>query len=114
MIGWAESALLDCLGLLEGRDVRQINMPRVHVEADFRLPCRFRDLVAITVGVEDVGTTSVTYRADIQKAGQLCVEARVVAVLQDASGRPMGWPEEWRRLLSSGGPQAPQDTTTLL
>lgn len=109
MIGWAESALLESLGILEeARHSREILMPRVHVEADFRSPCRFRDRVDVTVGVEEVGTTSLTYRAEIRRAGQLCVEAKLVAVLQDGSGRPMEWPEEWRRLLSSAGPQAPQ------
>jgi acyl-CoA thioesterase FadM len=107
MIGWAESALLERLGILAGRDAREINMPRVHVEADFRVPCRFRDRLDITLEVGDLGTTSLTYRAEIHRAGQLCVEARLVVVLQDASGRPVGWPEEWRRLLSSAGPQGP-------
>jgi acyl-CoA thioester hydrolase len=109
MIGSAEAALLERLGILEALlHSRGLTLPRAHVEADFRGVCRFRDVVDTTVEVTDVGTTSLAYRAEIHRADRLCVEARVVVALCSADGEPTAWPEEWRRLLTSAGPQAPE------
>lgn len=110
MIEWAEGALLERLGILDTihRSPREVTVPRVHVEADFREVCRFRDVVDIDVEVTDVGTTSLTYRAEIHRAGRLCVEARVAVALRGVDGKPVAWPEEWRRLLTSAGPQTPE------
>src|SRR5437773_3581278 len=54
----AETALLDRLGF-----VHQIygRHPRVHIEADFLKPLRFRDLVDIHLTVSRVGRSSITY-----------------------------------------------------
>lgn len=109
MIGCAESALLERLGILDAlHHSRGLTMPRVHVEADFRGVCRFRDVVDTTLEVTDVGNTSLAYRAEIHLADRLCVEARVVVALCGAGGEPTAWPEEWRLLLTSAGPQAPE------
>jgi acyl-CoA thioester hydrolase len=102
----AETALADRLGFLEEVYGRH---PRVHIEADFLRPLFFRDLVDITLRVEAVGRTSVTYAVEIARDGEPCVRGRLVAVLMDGiGGTPQPWSDEQRRLLERGGPQAPE------
>lgn len=102
----AETALLERLGILDDVYGRH---PRVHIEADFLRPLRFRDLVDIELRVVAVGTTSVTYEFGMRTRGELAVKGRVVAVLlSEPRGRPVPWPEEYRRLLLTAGPQPPE------
>jgi YbgC/YbaW family acyl-CoA thioester hydrolase len=102
----AETALLERLGFLEEIYGR---LPRAHVEADFSAPLRFRDMVDIHLRVAAVGTSSVTYEFEMRSGDQVAVTGRTVVVLLDgAGGRPTGWPEEYRRLLLTAGPQAPE------
>ncbi|HXF57818.1 MAG TPA: thioesterase family protein [Actinomycetota bacterium] len=102
----AETALLERLGILENIYGRH---PRAHIEADFLRPLRFRDLVDIELRVMAVGTTSVTYEFEMRTRGELAVKGKVVAVLlSEPRGRPVPWPEEYRRLLLTAGPQPPE------
>jgi len=102
----AEVALVDRLGFREDVYGRH---PRVRIEADFLAPLWFRDLVDVEVRVAKVGRTSVTYEAEIRRAGEVCVRGRMVAVLLDRiGGTPQPWPEEYRRLLEAAGVQAPE------
>jgi acyl-CoA thioesterase FadM len=80
-------------------------LPRVHLEADFRRPVRFRDRVETELAVTELGRTSARVTAGITVDGTACAEVRVVIVLRDASGRPTEWPDEWRHRLTSAGPQ---------
>src|SRR5438132_9397952 len=59
----AETTLLERLGFVYEIYGRH---PRVHIEADFLLPLRFRDLVDIDLTVEGVGRTSVTYSFEMR------------------------------------------------
>jgi acyl-CoA thioester hydrolase len=97
----AEAALLDRLGI-----VREVYgwLPRRRVEIVYHRPLRFWDEVEIHLEVLGLGRTSVTYGFRIRKDGQDHAEGQVVAVLIDAEGRPLDWPEEWRRLLTEAGP----------
>lgn len=102
----AETALAERLGFLDDVYGRH---PRAHIEADFLRPLYFRDLVDVTISVETVGRTSVTYGVEIARGGEPCVRGRLVAVLMDAiGGTPQPWPGEQRRLLEEGGPQVPE------
>jgi len=83
-------------------------MPRVHITVDFRLPLRFNELAEIVLEVAEVGRTSITYRADISRAGEICAQLSFVAVLRDEQGRPTSWTDETRRLLATAGPQPPE------
>lgn len=105
MVEWAETALLERLGILD--DVYAF-LPRARIEADFHRPLEFRDLVDATITVVDVGTTSLTYDFTIDRAGERCVTMRVVTVLIDESRGKREWPEAHRKLLSEAGPQAPE------
>lgn len=105
MVEWAETALLERLGLLD--DV-YAHLPRVHVEADFHRSLEFRDLVDATITITDVGTSSLTYAFTIDRAGERCVTMTVVTVLLDAEGRKRPWPDGHRRALTGAGPQAPE------
>src|SRR6185503_18304094 len=60
----AETALLDRLGFVHDVYGRH---PRVHIEADFLRPLRFRDLVDIDLRVEALGRTSVTYAFEMRR-----------------------------------------------
>jgi YbgC/YbaW family acyl-CoA thioester hydrolase len=102
----AETALLERLGFLDDVYGR---LPRVHIEADFLQALRFRDLVDIDLTVAAVGSSSVTYEFEMRCRGQAAVRGKAVAaLLSESGGKPVRWPEEYRRLLLSAGPQAPE------
>lgn len=105
MIEWAETALLERLGLLD--DVYS-RLPRVHVEADFHRSLEFRDLVDATISIAGVGDSSLTYAFTIDRDGDRCVTMTVVTALVDAEGRKRSWPEGHRKLLTESGPQPPE------
>lgn len=103
MIEMAETAMFDHLGILEDVYGR---LPRVHIEADFRLALRHRDLVDVHLRVAGIGTSSITYEFRMEHRGRLAVEGNVVAALLDRDSRtPVAWPEEMRRRLLTAGPQ---------
>jgi 2-aminobenzoate-CoA ligase len=102
MIEWAETALLERLGLL---DEVYRHLPRVHVEADFHRPLEFRDLVDATIVVQDVGTTSLTYGFALDRGGERCVTMTVVTALVQPPGGRRVWSDQQRRLLLESGPQ---------
>jgi len=106
----AEVALVDALGM---RDDIYGRHPRVHIEADFVAPLWFRDVVECEVRVAAVGRTSVTYDAEIRRGDEVCVRGRLVAVLVDRiGGAPQPWPEAYRRLFETGGPQPAERLVT--
>jgi acyl-CoA thioesterase FadM len=99
----AETALLERLGILDDVYGR---LPRVRIEADFVRLLEFRDLVDCSISVMSVGTSSITYDFAITKGSDVCASAKVVAVLLDDKGKPARWPDGYRTLLLSSGPQA--------
>lgn len=105
MVEWAETALLERLGILD--DVYAY-LPRVHVDADFHTALDFRDLVDATIAVTDVGDSSLTYSFTIDRDGERCVTMNVVTVLIDERRRKRSWPEAYRKLLTEAGPQPPE------
>lgn len=106
----AEVALVDALGM---RDDIYGRHPRVHMEADFLAPLWFRDVVDCEVRVTKVGRTSVTYDCEIRRGDVVCVRGRLVAVLVDRiGGTAQPWPEGYRRLLETAGPQPAERLVT--
>jgi 2-aminobenzoate-CoA ligase len=102
----AETALLERLGFLDDVYGR---LPRVHIEADFLRALRFRDVVDIQLSVAALGASSITYEFEMRSGEEVAVRGRAVAALLSAAGgRPVRWPEEYRKLLLSAGPQAPE------
>lgn len=75
--------------------------PRVRTEFDFGVALRFDDEVEITLSVEALGETSITYFVEVRNSGREVVNGRMVAVLIDRdTGRKMPWPAELRAVLS--------------
>src|SRR5438094_5645797 len=103
----AETALLERLGFLEDVYGR---LPRVRIEANFHRPLLFRDVVDISLRVAEVGRTSLTYAFEMWAPdGEVAVDGRAVTVLlSEPRGRPVPWPEPYRRLLLTAGEQAPE------
>ncbi|HEX2266852.1 MAG TPA: thioesterase family protein [Actinomycetota bacterium] len=99
----AETALLQGLGIMEEIYGR---MPRVRISAEFRKGLRHKDLVDIELAIAEVRRSSVTYVFRMTSDGTVAAEGTAVAVLLDrAGGRPVPWPDEYRRLLLESGSQ---------
>ncbi|MDQ3985203.1 MAG: acyl-CoA thioesterase [Actinomycetota bacterium] len=105
LIEVAETALLERLGLLDDIYGR---LPRAHITANFRRLLLFRDVLDCWIEVESVGESSLAYRFEIRRAGDLCFEAKIVAALVDDEGRPETWPDKYKELLLNSGPQTPE------
>jgi len=97
---WAEAAetgLYRKLGLLgKGRG----DLPRRHVEAEYRRVLVFDDEVEVRLRVDRVGTTSVTFRWDVVHDGEIAIEGRHTVVHVDTSGRPEALAERERAALT--------------
>lgn len=93
----AEAELLDRLGL-----VKELygHLPRVHVDMDYRFPVRFWDEVEIMVAVDELGRSSITYRFEVRRDGEVAVEGSVTAVHIDEVGSATPFSEAHRRLLN--------------
>jgi acyl-CoA thioesterase FadM len=63
--------------------------PRRAVEAEYLAVLRFDDEFEIELGIERVGTSSITYGWEIRRDdGEICIRGRHTAVHVDAEGRP--------------------------
>lgn len=98
---WAEAtetSLYRRLGMLHGE---RGDYPRLHVEADFRRALVFEDEVEVLLRVERLGKTSITFRWEIAKDGDLAIEGGHTVVHIGADGRPTPLSNEVRALLES-------------
>ncbi len=92
---------------------RQVGLPAVHVEADFKSPLRYGDRVRVGVVIEKVGTTSLTLRFDMTRiAGNVPVATlRHVVVSTDLGAmKSTPFPDDVRRLVEAAmaaGPSEP-------
>jgi YbgC/YbaW family acyl-CoA thioester hydrolase len=69
--------------------------PRVHVEADFRAPVMFDDLLDVTLRVAEVRRKSVTYDVELCRDGDTLATARIVTVFTDGpNGQAAPWPDD--------------------
>ncbi|MEA2509434.1 MAG: 2-aminobenzoate-CoA ligase [Actinomycetota bacterium] len=101
----AETALFQELGLLEfvyGR------IPRVHVTVDFHSVLHFADVVDVRLQVASVGKTSINYDVEIDRSGELCAKAKIVAVLVKPNGEPRPWPDDYKKALLTAGSLEPE------
>jgi acyl-CoA thioester hydrolase len=66
-------------------EMAQFGVDAVVAEATvrFRAPARFDDVLALAVTTEELGTTSMTTRVDVQRDGELLVEMRLRHVFVD-------------------------------
>jgi acyl-CoA thioester hydrolase len=92
----AETALGRSLGLLDEWG----DLPRRAVEAEYLAVLRFEDEIEIELRPERVGATSVTYRWEIRRDGEVCIRGRHTAVHVGRDGKPAPLPEKMRRAFS--------------
>ncbi len=100
----AEHGLMRALAATAGMNTTPggggFGMPRVHVEADYKLALRFPDEFTCSARVEKVGNSSVSYAYEIRNtAGELAISGRIVAVTTDMTGTKTPLPPELRRAL---------------
>jgi acyl-CoA thioester hydrolase len=66
--------------------------PRRHVEAEYRAVLAFEDEIEVRIRPEQLGTTSITWRWEIERAGEPCVTGRHTVVHVDGTGKPTPLP----------------------
>lgn len=94
----AEHGLMRAVfGVGGGPGNRAFSLPRVHVEADYKLALRYPDEFTCSARVEKLGQTSVSYGFEIRNlAGELAISGRIIAVSVDAAGVKTPLPPEFR------------------
>jgi acyl-CoA thioester hydrolase len=93
----AETALRRKLGVLEGWG----DYPRKRAEAEFHEVLRFEDEIAVRITPERLGTTSITWRFEITRDDEVCVDGRLVVVHVDDDGRPTPLTDDERAALTA-------------
>jgi acyl-CoA thioester hydrolase len=88
----AEHGLMRRLGLLSAWGT----YPRRHVEADYRAALLFEDELDVRIRSERLGTTSIAWAWEIERAGEVCVAGRHTVVHVDGDGRPSPLPDAVR------------------
>jgi acyl-CoA thioester hydrolase len=94
----AEHGLMRALFGAEGAPgTRDFGLPRVHVEADYKLALVYPDEFTCSARVEKLGQSSVSYGFEIRTlAGELAITGRIIAVSVDAAGVKTPLPPEFR------------------
>ena len=101
VIRWAEDAEAQLHRNLGIVDRTFGSTPRVNVEYNFGTPLRFGDEVDVSLFVESIGETSITYGVKVERNGETLATGRTVTVFIDSStGAKKPWPEDMRALLS--------------
>ncbi|HXZ86720.1 MAG TPA: thioesterase family protein [Myxococcota bacterium] len=78
-------------------------LPRVHVEADYKLALRYPDEFTCSARVAHVGSSSASYAYEIRNpAGELCIAGKIVVVATDPLGRKQPLPPLLREALEKG------------
>jgi acyl-CoA thioester hydrolase len=99
----AESLLYESLGIA---DATAGCVPRVHFEIEYINQLFFRDLLEVTLSVESVGRTSLTYSFQIAGEDALAVRGNYVVVLTGRTGKKARpWPDVVRAALTESGEQ---------
>jgi len=83
-------------------DAEEGGWPRARVECDYKIPLRFGDEIEVRLGVERVGSSSVTWLFEIWKGDLRAANGRVVNVRVDPSGRPLLLDATTRAKLGAG------------
>ncbi len=99
VVRWAEAAeaeLHEQLGLLELFG----SVPRVRYQADYTARLWFRDEVAITITVAEVGRTSLRYEFVVRRGDEVAARGSMVCVHADPRGDgATPWPADVRAKL---------------
>jgi 4-hydroxybenzoyl-CoA thioesterase len=82
---------------------RDLGVPTVHLETDFRSPLRFGDVARFEIAIERVGRTSLTFHHTIRRESDALIAAtvrHVVVMTQISTLTPIPVPGDIRELLS--------------
>jgi YbgC/YbaW family acyl-CoA thioester hydrolase len=94
----AEAELHRSLGVA---DLTFGRTPRRKVECEFLVPLKFDDEIDVTLSVEKVGRTSVTYALSLERDGEVAARGSLVMVYIDpGTEQAVELPEPVRRALS--------------
>jgi acyl-CoA thioester hydrolase len=74
----------EALGSWGGMVERGVDAVVAHLDVRFEAPARADDLITLAVGVEALGTTSLTTVVDVARDGELLVAGRLRHVFVDA------------------------------
>jgi acyl-CoA thioester hydrolase len=88
-------------------DMALLGVDAVVAEANlrFRVPARLDDVLALEVTTEELGTTSMSTRIDVERDGELLVEMRLRHVFVDRdTWSKTAMPEEIREKLAAPAP----------
>jgi len=91
-----EAVEVELLHELELLDSIYTSMPRAHLEVDYAATLYFMDEVDVSIEVEALGRTSVTFGFLIARGEEACARGRLVTVFVDDRGTPTPWPDEAR------------------
>jgi len=72
-----------------------LSWPRVHCSCDFLSPARFEDVLSIDIGIEKLGTKSISYRHTIRCGDRILARGKMITVcsrIDPATGRLAGCP----------------------
>jgi 4-hydroxybenzoyl-CoA thioesterase len=81
---------------------KRLGFPTVHIEADFKAPLSYGDTAVVTLGVNRIGTSSMTLGYEIRRKHDavLAFSARITTVLMDLdSKRPLPLTDELKGVL---------------
>jgi acyl-CoA thioesterase FadM len=108
VIRWVEAAeavLHDRLGLLDLFGA----VPRVRYEVDYLARLWFRDLVDVSLRVQDVGRSSLRYAFEVRRGDEVAARGAMVVVSSDPDvGGTTPWPDDVRATLLGAGEQRPE------
>ncbi len=72
----------------------------VHLEADYKSPARYGDMIKISAGIETIGNASIHFAQEVKRGDALLIKARVVLACIDNKMKDRRIPEEMKERLS--------------
>ena len=73
----------------------------VHLEADYKCPARYDDLIKVSARIEKIGNASIYYAQEVKRADTLLIKAQVVLACIDSNMKARRLPDEMRQKLSA-------------
>jgi len=96
----AEWELFRQLGVPYKPSEQSFGLPRISVNATFRVPLHVDDAIAVHIQPERLGNTSITFALKIYREETLCVSGAVTVVFTGDAGQPIPIPQVIREALT--------------
>jgi len=97
----AEHAFLRSLGLMVF-DRNEGGWPRVNVSCDFKRPLLSGDPIEVQLAIAAVGTSSVTWKFEVIRSGELAAAGSITTVRVNYQGQPQPLDDHEREQLERG------------